>query len=133
MKTNFLFGHLCLLHHMKRVQNHPDDLISVDLFSSCLQTATAHSEPRRSVCLEKRWSHELESALESLEEKECIKKISSGDEDEILYQITYDGRRLLQSAISVLIRFLLTSVAVPIFVSVITTLITLALTKSLEP
>lgn len=128
MKPDLLFGHYRLLHHMKRAQNKPSDYIRADLFGTFLQTSGVPLEYQRTVNLRRRWSYELESALRSLEAKDCIEKVGE-DEGEPVYRITYDGRRRTQAALSDFGRFLLTSVFVPIVIAAVTTLVTLWLTQ----
>lgn len=128
METKLLFGQYRLLHYMKLAQNKPSDNIHADLFANCLYTADVPDAIQRTVELPGRLSSELASALTSLEEKGCIQKLR-GDGDDIVYRMTYDGRRRFQSAMADLGRFCLTSVFVPILVSAVTALITVAITR----
>lgn len=124
MEPGLLFGHYRLLHYMKRAQNKPGDFVRADIFGTFLQTSGVSLEHQHTVFLGKRWSHELDSALRSLESKGCIERVGE-EEGEPVYRITYDGRRRVQAALVDLARFLLKSVAVPIVVAVVTTLTTL--------
>lgn len=128
MEPKLLFGHYRLLHYMKLAQNKPSDLIRADTFSNCLFTADTPVESQRTVELPERWNYEPDSALLSLEKKDCIQRVRV-EEDDVIYRITYDGRRRFQSAMADLGRFCLTSVLVPILVSAITAAITVAITS----
>lgn len=130
MESRLLFGHYRLLHHMKRVQRDNADLVCADLFSTCLYTANDPCGKPLIADLSRHWRYDLEAALLSLEEKDCIRRVGE-DAGFPVYRITYDGRRRVQRAVADLCHFLLTSVLVPVLVSAATTLVTLFLTRLL--
>lgn len=131
MEPNLLFGHYRLLHYMKRAQRNPNDYVAADLFNIALYTAHIPECEQRYVVLGKRWNYELESALDSLEEKGCIESIHEENDDPV-YCIKYDSRRIIQTIISKAVRFLITSVAVPIAVSAVTAFVTVLITSALQ-
>lgn len=63
--------------------------------------------------------------LQSLESSGYIKEFSHSMLDVLVYEITYKGLHIIQHAVWAIIQFLLTSIAVPIFVAIITTWATL--------
>lgn len=119
-----------LLHHMKKVQNNPTDLVEVNVFTNTLETSNTNLNDRLYVYLNGRltwnyWSKHLRFAAEDLAESGYTVLMSGDLSGNCVYSITSKGHYVFQHFFGALIQFLLKSIATPIIVSILTTYITL--------
>ena len=119
-----------LLHYMKKVQNTPNDWISVDTFNNTLETSNTNLNDRLYVYLNGRltwnyWSKHLRTATEDLAESGYTTLVTGDLSGNCVYSITSKGQYIWQHFFGTLIQFLLKSIATPIIVSILTTYITL--------
>jgi len=113
-----------LLNKMKKAQNYSTDGVKIDTFSySFIETERTPSSKAKSIKLCSFFQDEIPSALESLVASGYI-EAKGIRTDENLYSITHKGLHTFQYAIFALLNFLITSVAVPIIISIFTTIFT---------
>lgn len=116
---------------MKKVQNTPNDWVSIDTFTNTLETSNTNLNDRVCVYLNGRltwkyWSKHLRTAVEDLTESGYISLVSGDLSGNCIYSVTSKGQYILQHFFfGTLIQFLVKSIATPIIVSVLTTYITL--------
>lgn len=119
-----------LLHYMKKVQNTPNDWISVDTFTNTLETSNTNLNGRVCVYLNGRltwkyWSKHLRTAAEDLAESGYITLVTGDHSGNCIYSITSKGHYIFQHLLGGFMQFIGQSIATPIIVSVLTTYITL--------
>lgn len=117
-----VFQEFLLLQKMKKAQNTSSHIVCIDAFSGFVYTSGVSRDYRKIVPLPEFISSDVFPLLEGLECEGFILSVPSSGQDPI-YKITHKGEHLLQRMVWFVLRFLCTSILVPIVVSIITTLI----------
>ena len=115
---------LWLLKLLKKAQINPQNEIGIDLED--LTVVTVHDVTQKHVTVKLNWyKNSLDPTLSYLEGQGYIRY------GEVISQVLYPGWHIVQTALCSLASFLVKSIAVPIGVSLATTLITLWLNGKL--